>query len=169
MCGLPKGALVPKPRRAGGPLRIAAGTCVPVVLVALILAAAACGSDDTTASSAETSAKEVRATERARLRALLSDDLDTARKLHAYDFELINPIGESLSKEAYLDSGVAFSYTMFKPISPIRVRVHGDVAVIRYQSEIEIGGSRGHYWHTDLYEKRDGRWQIVWSQATAAP
>jgi hypothetical protein len=22
------------------------------------------------------------------------------------------------------------------------------------------------YWHTDLYEQRDGTWQVVWSQAT---
>ena len=27
----------------------------------------------------------------------------------------------------------------------------------------------GTIWHTDLYEKRDGQWQIVWSQAIAAP
>jgi hypothetical protein len=23
-----------------------------------------------------------------------------------------------------------------------------------------------HCWHTDSYEQRDGRWQVVWSQAT---
>ena len=22
------------------------------------------------------------------------------------------------------------------------------------------------HWHTDLYERRDGRWQVVWSHAT---
>jgi hypothetical protein len=141
---------------------------VLTVLVALIVAAAACGGDDTTAS-AETIANEVRATERARLHALVNDDLDTARKLHADDFELIDPTGASSSKVAYLDSGAAFAYTSFKPISPIRVRAHGDTAVIRYESEIELSGSPGHYWHTDLYEKREGQWQIVWSQTTAAP
>jgi hypothetical protein len=25
---------------------------------------------------------------------------------------------------------------------------------------------RAPYWFTDAYEKRDGRWQIVWSQGT---
>jgi len=24
----------------------------------------------------------------------------------------------------------------------------------------------GRYWHTDLYERRDGQWQVVWSHAT---
>jgi hypothetical protein len=45
------------------------------------------------------------------------------------------------------------------------------MTVIRYRSQLEIvvGGqrtSRRPYWHTDAYEKRDGRWQVVWSQAT---
>jgi ketosteroid isomerase-like protein len=100
---------------------------------------------------------------------LLAHNLDAARKLHADDFELIDPLGETLSKEAYIDSGAAFAYTLWKPISPLRVRAYGDAAVVRYESKLEIHGSRGHYWHTDLYEKRDGRWQIVWSQATGAP
>jgi hypothetical protein len=138
---------------------------------ALPFVAAGCGGDH--ASPAGTAAKEtadlVRATERQRLRALLGNDLETARRLHASDFELIDPLGETVSKEAYIDSGDAFAYTAWKPISPIRVRVHGDSAVIRYESEIELHGTRGHYWHTDLYEKRDGRWQIVWSQTTGAP
>jgi ketosteroid isomerase-like protein len=111
----------------------------------------------------------IRATERQRLRALLTHDFDTAQKLHADDFELINPLGEVVSREQYIDSGDAFAYSVWKPISPIRVRVHGDAAVIRYESDLEIHGSRGHYWHTDLYEKRNGRWQIVWSQTTGAP
>jgi hypothetical protein len=56
------------------------------------------------------------------------------------------------SREAYIDSGDAFAYTAWKPISPIRVRVHGDSAVIRYKSEIELHGTRGH-----LLAHRPGR------------
>jgi Domain of unknown function (DUF4440) len=87
---------------------------------------------------------------------LLSHDLDTARKLHSDDFELINPLGETSSKEAYIDSGTAFEYKVWKPISPIRVRVHGDSAVIRYESEIELHGMRGHYCHTDSTRSATG-------------
>ena len=139
-----------------------------VVFAVLSLVMSGCGGTSDTSSSDETSAKVVRATERQRLRALLGNDLDTAQKLHADDFELINTSGEIVSREAYIDSGAAFMYTVLKPISPIRVRVHGDSAVIRYESEIEIHGIRGHFWHTDLYEKRNGQWQIVWSQTTGA-
>jgi hypothetical protein len=144
-------------------------TAAPAVTAALV--AAGCGGEDSpkAGTAAEQTANVVRATERQRLQALLENNLDVAEKLHADDFELINPLGETVSKEAYIDSGDAFAYTLWKPISPIRVRVHGDSAVIRYESDLEIHGSRGHYWHTDLYEKRDRRWQIVWSQATGAP
>jgi Domain of unknown function (DUF4440) len=152
-------------------------TCVSTALLAVFpLVAGGCGggertqpSAQTTRASAQTTANIVRATERQRLHALLHHDIDTARKLHASDFELINLLGETVSKEAYIDSGDAFAYTEFKPISPIRVRVHGDSAVIRYESEIEQHGRRGHYWHTDLYEKQNGQWKIVWSQTTGAP
>ena len=139
-----------------------------VVFAVLSLVVSGCGGNSDTSSSDKASAQVVRATERQRLRALLGHDLDTAQRLHAEDFELINPLGETVSREAYIDSGDAFAYTAWKPISPIRVRVHGDSAVIRYESEIELHGTRGHYWHTDLYEKRNGQWQIVWSQTTGA-
>jgi len=107
-----------------------------------------------------------------RLRALVEADMDVARKLHAEDFQLITPFGDALSKEEYLgtvESG-DIDYVVWKP-EAIDVRVSGDMAVLRYSSRIEIvvGGRRippGDYWHTDYYEKRNGRWQAVWSQAT---
>ena len=145
-------------------------TFVTALLLAVLpLLLSGCGGNSDMSSSDKTTANVVRATELQRLRALLRHDLDTARKLHADDFELINPLGETVSREAYIDSGDAFAYTAWKPVSPIRVRVHGDSAVIRYESVIELHGTRGHYWHTDLYEKRNGQWQIVWSQTTTAP
>lgn len=53
----------------------------------------------------------------------------------------------------------------------IRVRLYGKSAVIRYQARLRVSvkGSPGRpfrFWHTDLYEKRNGQWQIVWSHAT---
>jgi hypothetical protein len=146
-------------------------TCAALIAVAAIpLVAAGCGGANAqTGERAEKTAAVVRNVERQRLRALLRHDYETAEKLHADDFELINPVGETVSKEEYIDSGDAFAYTIWKPISPIRVRVHDDSAVLRYESDLELHGSRGHYWHTDLYEKRNGQWQIVWSQTTGAP
>jgi hypothetical protein len=47
-----------------------------------------------------------------------------------------------------------------------------DVAVIRYRAQLRISvkgllnAPSGRFWHVDLYEKRNGRWQAAWSQAT---
>jgi hypothetical protein len=118
-------------------------------------------------------ADRLRATERERLRALVEADLEVADRLHADDFQLINPSGGVLSKEQYL-GGVAsgeIDYLVWVPDSPIEVRLYGPVALMRYRSHLDIivggrhVGLRG-YWHTDSYEQRDGRWQVVWSHAT---
>jgi hypothetical protein len=57
-----------------------------------------------------------------------------------------------------------------EPESEIAVRCYGEAAVVRYRVRIEVGFGEGQdadaFWHTDLYELRDGRWQAVWSQAT---
>jgi len=115
---------------------------------------------------------DLREIERDRLRALVRGDIDRAREMHADDFQLVNPAGETLSKEEYLalvaDGGL--KYIVWEP-GEIAVRVSGDAAVMRYQAVIE-GVRDGHpfprarYWHTDSYERRAGRWQVVWSQAT---
>ncbi len=56
-------------------------------------------------------------------------------------------------------------------LAEIAVRVHADTAAIRYRSEIEATPAGETSWrlqlHTDVYERRGDRWQIVGSQATA--
>jgi Domain of unknown function (DUF4440) len=116
----------------------------------------------------------LRSTERARLRALVSGDAERAAQLHADDFQLINPLGGSLSKDQYLGgiSSGQIHYLYWEP-EAIAVRVYGGAAVMRYQSELEIVVQGRHiprqrYWHTDVYERRGAQWQVVWSHATAA-
>lgn len=117
-------------------------------------------------------AEQVRETEHARLRALVDADIDAASRLHTDDFQLINPDGYALSKDDYL-GGIAsgeIDYVVFEPTSAIDVRLYDEVAVIRYQSQIEIvvfgERERVRGWHTDVYENHDGQWQAVWSQMT---
>ena len=118
-------------------------------------------------------AELIRETERARLRALVGGDMETAGQLHATEFQLITPIGMALSKKDYLGAIASgqIKYLAWEP-GPIAVRHHQSHAVIRYRARLEVvfGGHRvapGDYWHTDTYEYRDGRWVVVWSQATA--
>jgi hypothetical protein len=118
-------------------------------------------------------AEQLRAIEHERLRALVEADVPLASRLHAEDFQLINPMGGSFSKDDYLGAIAAgeIDYLSWEP-GTIEVRVFGDAAVIRYQAELQIrvkampGAPSGRFWHTDLYEKRNGSWQVVWSQAT---
>ena len=115
----------------------------------------------------------LRHTERSRLRALVAADTEAARALHAADFQLITPIGSMLSREQYLGAIASghMRYVSWEP-EAISVRLYGAAAVLRYQAQLEIvfaghAVPRARYWHMDSYEWRDGRWQAVWSQATA--
>ncbi len=118
---------------------------------------------------------EVREMERRRLRTLVAGDIGAAAALHAPDYQLIPPGGEPVSRDEYLgmiERG-EFVYDVFEPASEIAVRAWGDVVAVRYRARIEAhwsaGRERGLYWHTDMYERRNGHWQAVWSQATRIP
>jgi hypothetical protein len=119
----------------------------------------------------------LRATERERLRALREADMAVAERLHADDYQLIPPTGETWSKRKYLDAIASneLHYLVFEPISPVDVRVADQMAAVRYRAKFEVRGGTsgaadsGTFWHTDIYEKRDGHWQAVWSQATRIP
>ncbi|MET1078890.1 MAG: nuclear transport factor 2 family protein [Pseudomonas sp.] len=117
-------------------------------------------------------AEQIRTLERQRLRALVTADIATAAALHADDFQLITPIGAALSKAQYLGA-IANGHIDYRQWEPGRmtVRLQGDSACIRYQARLELvfGGHPlppGQFWHTDIYERRQGQWQVVWSQAT---
>ncbi|MET4632397.1 nuclear transport factor 2 family protein [Kaistia defluvii] len=115
----------------------------------------------------------LRAIERARLRALVSADMGQARPLHAPDFQLITPIGATLSRDEYLGAIASgqIRYLTWEP-ADIVVRLYDGAAVLRYRAQLEVvfGGHKvplSDYWHTDVYERRDGQWMVVWSQATS--
>jgi hypothetical protein len=112
--------------------------------------------------------------ERARLRALVDADIEAAGPLHAEDYQLVTPNGSDLTKDDYLGligSG-ELRYRVFEAASDITVLGSdgdgdGAVAVLRYQARISFDDHPGLLcWHTDCYRRRDGRWQVVWSQAT---
>ena len=122
--------------------------------------------------NAQDKADQLRRIERARLRALVDADIATASRLHADDFELIDPRGGTHSKEQYLRSIASgdLNYLEWEP-GEIRVRLYGKSAVLRYQAHLRVSikGSAGRavtFWHTDFYEKRKGQWQVVWAHAT---
>lgn len=118
-------------------------------------------------------AAELAAVERRRLKALVAADIPAAEPIHADDFQLVTPNGSIYTKTEYLaliESGEV-SYLVWEPID-LDARVTGHAGCVRYHSllNIVVDGSEvgpGRYWHTDYYENRQGRWQVVFSQATA--
>jgi hypothetical protein len=110
--------------------------------------------------------------ERQRLGALVAADMELARSLHADDYQLVTPGGATRSRDEYLDDIASgdLDYQVFEPASEVAVHAYGRAAALRYQARIEVLVSgqldSGLFWHTDIYEYRDGRWQAVWSQAT---
>ena len=83
-------------------------------------------SDLLTTGEDQAEAERLRATERERLQALVGADVARARRLHADDFQLINPLGGVLSKEQYLggiESG-QIHYLFWEP-DAIEVRIYG--------------------------------------------
>ena len=142
-------------RTIAGSLALALGSCAPQLFAV-----------------GGTEAETIRATERARLAALVAGDAATAAGFHADEFQLVNPVGAVLSKAEYLGavSSGQVDYIVWQP-AEIAVRQDGRHAVIRYRSDLQVTVSgralpRTPHWHIDVYEKRDGEWQVVWSQAT---
>ncbi len=115
----------------------------------------------------------VLALEQDRLRSLVDRDMSTAERLHHADYELISPAGQRHTRSAYLDNVASkrLEYLAFEQTTPVTVRATPDLIVLRYIALIRLSvGIAGQVelraWHTDHYERRDGRWQAVWSQAT---
>ena len=70
--------------------------------------------------------------------------------------------------------GGGIDFVTLEPIKPISMRVYDDnAAVARVKLKFKVvahGQTLQHEgWATDLFERRDGRWQVVWSQSTAIP
>jgi hypothetical protein len=118
--------------------------------------------------------ERLRQIEKKRLQALVDADVAVAGLLIASDFELINPLGEVLTRNEVLGgvSSGALDFLSDTVTSQIRVRPHGNTAVLRYRHTIDIVvAGIGHLthpaWTTAVYERRKGNWQIVWEQTGA--
>jgi hypothetical protein len=146
---------------------------VLAVFGALAVAAAAAASR-LASGTTTTAANEIRAAELTRLRAAVDGDTVKAGQLLAPDFQQINVAGVAGSRSDYLANvGGAVDFVKLASVSAIRVRVYGNAAVARFQEAFEVvaGPARLKHlgWTTDLFERRQGRWQLVWSQSTATP
>jgi hypothetical protein len=129
----------------------------------------------TVSSASSPQADRLRAIETTRLKALVDADTATARRLMADDFQLINPAGALLTREELLGAVAAggIDFRVLEPSAPIAVRLSGDSAALRYQTDYDVVVGDTHVvhkgWTIALYERRHGHWRIVWEQSTAVP
>ncbi len=123
-------------------------------------------------ANAISTADDFRSLERTRLRSLIDRDMALAQELHSAEFHLVTPRGSVYSRESYLGAVQTGKIVYLKwEAADMLVRLHGSVALLRYQAALEMPSASGepfsfHCWHTDSYELHDGLWQVVWSQAT---
>lgn len=122
----------------------------------------------------DASAREalIRDLESSRIRALVDADVPQLLQLHAPDYQLVTPSGRTFTRERYvaLIGSRALQYLRWDP-GPMQVRASEAMAIVRYRVTLQLGSPDGpgtpqQCWHTDSYERIDGRWQAVWSQAT---
>jgi len=152
--------------------RIASLIAVPALILGIVGAAVAAPSR--VARTASSPAAQVRTAERTLLRATVDGDTQTAGTLLAPDLQLINVTGAAGTRADDLATiGGQVDFVKLDPISPITVDVHGSIAVARVKLHFKVAAGdltldhKG--WITDVFEQRQGRWQVVWSQSTAIP
>jgi hypothetical protein len=163
-------------RKENDVMKYRTGTKLIVVLAVIgaLAVAAAAAASRTTSDTTTTTANEIRAAEGVRLRAEVAGDTVKAGQLLAPDFQQIDVLGLAGGRSDYLANvGGAVDFIKLVPTSAIKVRVYGNAAVARFQEAFEVvaGPDRVKHlgWTTDLFERRHGRWQLVWSQTTATP
>jgi hypothetical protein len=155
-------------------VRYALVTAVVAALLVSLPAVATTKGNGSKGAGKSRQVERLRQTEQKRLQALVDADVAIAGTLIASGFELINPLGEVLTRDDVL-GGVgsgALDFLSDTVTSQIKVRVHGNMAVVRYQHTIDVAvAGIGHLthpaWTTALYERRKGNWQIVWEQTGA--
>jgi hypothetical protein len=146
---------------------------VSVAVALLVATAPVAGARDRAGGAARAgAASQLRAVERARLRALVRGDIPALRRRMAADFQLVTPDGERLSRADLLEAlRGSLDFRAIDVISPIRVRLYGAGAVLTYTVRLDVVGSGMRLQHdardTCVYERRGARWLLVWQQTTA--
>lgn len=114
---------------------------------------------------------EIRDLEQRQARIALSGDRDALREVFSPDFRMINPSGGIADREELLDllAGADRPYSAARYTTDW-LRVHGDIVTSTGTEEVEFGGDRAGQKQvrriTQVWERRDGRWQLALRHAT---
>jgi uncharacterized protein (TIGR02246 family) len=115
--------------------------------------------------------QQVRQLEHQWIEAFLHGDTETLDRILADDFIFTDPEGNILTKAEWIADITSGTLTFESiNIDDLQVRVFGDAAVgngrVTVKAQSKEGGFCGQYCYTDMYVRKDGRWQAVAEQAT---
>ena len=106
-------------------------------------------------------------------RAIAGNDAEQIAGVMADEWVIVSEAGISTMEE-FLSAvrSDALTHSAMDRITPARVRVHGDTAILtaRVTNTAHYGGERfdADEWTTDVFVRRDGRWLCVLTHITAA-
>jgi len=109
--------------------------------------------------------------ERSWAAAIVAKDTTTLDRLLAAEFNGTSPTGASYSKEMAIGDLKAGVYVVDRmDLDQISVNVYGNTAVAftsqREKSRYGNEDFSGHYFYTDVWVKKNGRWQVVASHGS---
>jgi ketosteroid isomerase-like protein len=126
------------------------------------------------AGTAATALKEIEALERARFKAQVAVDVAALRPMLAEDLVYCHSTGVCQSKDEFI--GFVTSSTskyLAMDIVAMQPRLIDGAVVVNGKMDIRVlaNGKEQHFQgiYTDVYAKRDGRWQLVAWQSTKLP
>ena len=100
--------------------------------------------------------------------AVQGSDVQRFQALLAEDFLNSNPDGSLVDRAGFLAQIARPPGIRGLAASDVRIRVLGDVAIIHARTSytIKADGSTGSGRYTDIWQRRDGRWQCVAAHVT---
>ena len=140
---------------------------LPLLMLAFLGVAKSQGS-----ASDEAIKKEIMQVEEVQDRAIQQNDADTLDRIYAPDFAYVNQYGILIPRDQVL---AGFRTAKSKFLAPMKhddilIRVYGDTVVLTGRSvgTFNFNGkiSEGPRRFTNVYVKKDGRWQLVAHQST---
>ena len=141
---------------------------VRTVALALFVSVAVSGMEAQAPSAAE---QELIGIEHAWVEALIKRDVAALDRLYADEYVDINPDGAIKGKaEDIAEVASGALNVASETLDEVRVRIYGTVAVVAgvytQHSTAEGRDVSGSYRFTDVFVRRDGRWQCVSTQST---
>lgn len=118
--------------------------------------------------------KAIAQLERDWMDAIQKKDAAALERLIADDATLVDSDGRSLTKAAHIAEVKSGDIKIESfTLDPVKVRVFGDIAIATSddteKSQFKGKDSSGHYIWTDIYIKRNGRWQAIAAQNARLP